>query len=78
MRHAAGIKFKNFTIKYLEDDFRPALVFDDVKGIELTDVKIPTAKEMPMIFLNNATSVNIKGLKIPVSEAQAIHQANNK
>ena len=78
MRHAEGVKIKNFTVKYLEDDFRPAFVFDDVKGIDLTDVKIPTAKEMPMIFLNNATNVNMKGLKIPVSEEKAIRKANNK
>ncbi len=78
MRHAEGIKIRNFTVSYKEDDFRPAFVFDDVKGIELTDVKIPTAKEMPMIFLNNATNVNMKELKIPVSENKAIMKANNK
>ncbi len=78
MRHAEGIKIRNFTVSYKEDDFRPAFVFDDVKGIELTDVKIPTAKEMPMIFLNNATNVNMKELKIPVSENKAIMKVNNK
>ncbi len=78
MRHAQGIKIKNFTVSYKEDDFRPAFVFDDVKKIDLTDVRIPTAKEMPMIFLNNAKDVNMKGLKIPVGEDKAILRANNK
>ena len=58
MRHAEGIKIKNFTISYKEDDYRPAMVFDDVKGVDLRDIKIPTAKEMPMIFLNNTTLNN--------------------
>jgi len=78
MRHVEGIKIKNFTISFKEDDFRPAFVFDDVKSIDLADIKIPTAKEMPMIFLNNASGVNLKGLKIPVSEEKAIQKANNK
>lgn len=78
MRHAEGIKIKNFTVSYKEDDFRPAFVFDDVKSIDLNDVRIPTAKEMPMIYLNNATGITIKGLKIPVTEDKAIIRANNK
>ena len=78
MRHAEGIKIKNFTISYKEDDYRPAMVFDDVKGVDLRDIKIPTAKEMPMIFLNNTTGIHMTGLKIPVSEEKAIQKTNNK
>jgi hypothetical protein len=78
MRHAEGIKIKNFKVSYKEDDFRPAFVFDDVKGIDLTDVQIPTAKDMPMILLNNSNTVNFKNLKIPVTEEKAILKTNYK
>ena len=78
MRHAEGIKIKNFKVSYKEDDFRPAFVFDDVKGIDLTDVQIPTARDMPMIHLNNSNSVNFKNLKIPVTEEKAILKTNYK
>lgn len=78
MRHTEGIKIKNFNVSYKEDDFRPAFVFDDVKNIDLLDVQIPTAKEMPIIFMNNSTGVTMKNLKIPVSEKEAVMKTNNK
>jgi hypothetical protein len=78
MRHAEGIKIKNFNIRYKEDDFRPAIVFDDVKNIEMTGIQIPTAKELPMILLNNSIDVRMKELKIPFSEEKAILKTNIK
>jgi hypothetical protein len=78
MRHAEGIKIKNFKVSYKEDDFRPAFVFDDVKGIDLTDVKIASAKDMPVILLNNATGITTKNLVMPVPESQGILKTNNK
>lgn len=76
MRHAEGIQFKNVQIKYLEEDFRPALVFDDVKNITLSDVRIPTAKEMPVLLLNNAVDVKTSNLKLPANETNAIQRSN--
>jgi len=78
VRHAEGIQFKNVRLKYMQDDFRPAIVMDDVKNIYLTDVTIPTAKEMPMMQFNSAIGVNIKKLTIPVSESKAIIKTNYK
>jgi len=76
VRHAAGIKMKNVTMKYIENDFRPAFVFDDVKGIDMTDVTIPAATEMPVILFNNTTGIETKNLKIPVSEEKGIMKSN--
>lgn len=78
MRHAEGITLKNFKVSYLEDDFRPAFVFDDVKKIELVGVSIPTVKELPVIQLNNSEAVSFKGLNIPVKEEKAIIRTNYK
>jgi hypothetical protein len=72
VRHAEGIKMKNIKIFYQKDDFRPALVFDDVKGIELDGIDIPTAKEMPVVYFNNTSEISIKDFKMPVSEAIGI------
>jgi hypothetical protein len=78
MRHAEGIKIKNFKVSYKEDDFRPAFVFDDVKAIDLTDVHIASAKDMPVILLNNATGITTKNLVMPVPEEKGIMKTNNK
>lgn len=76
MRHAEGITMQNVTVRFKEDDFRPAFVFDDVKRINLTDVKIPTVKELPVIQLNNAESVVFKNLLTPIPEKQAVIKTN--
>jgi hypothetical protein len=78
VRHAEGIKFKNVKLSYVDDDFRPAFVFDDVKAIDLTDVHIASAKEMPVILLNNATGITTKNLVMPVPETKGILKTNNK
>ena len=72
LRHADGVKMKNVTISYREADFRPAMVMDDVKGIDMDGVTIPAAIEMPVLFLNKTSGVTFKNLKLPVSEEKGI------
>jgi hypothetical protein len=78
VRHAEGLKMKNVTVKYLEDDFRPAFVFDDVKGVDMIGVDIPTAKDMPIILFNNSSGIEMKNLKMPVTEAKGILKTDFK
>jgi hypothetical protein len=78
IRHAKGVKLKNVKLSFLEDDFRPALVLDDVKGIDLTDLQIPSGKEMPVILFNNTSGVAIHNLQMPVNEAKGILKTNYK
>ena len=72
IRHAEGIKIKNMTVKYLKEDFRPAFVVDDVKGIDLTALSIPTAKEMPILYFNKSSEISLQNLKIPVAEERGV------
>jgi hypothetical protein len=76
MRHAEGIQFKNFKISYKEADFRPAMVFDDVKNVQLNNVQIPTYQELPMLYFNNTKDITINQLSIPVSQDKAIQRVN--
>ena len=78
MRHASGIEVRNMTIKYVQDDFRPAIVMDDVQSSVMSDLNIPSAKEMPMIQLNNTKDVQLLKLKLPVVEAKAILKTNHQ
>lgn len=72
VRHAENIKMKNVKIKYLENDFRPAFVFDDVEGIDMADIDIPTVTDMPVMLFNNASGIVTKNIKMPVSESKGI------
>jgi hypothetical protein len=78
VRHAEGIKMKNIKVSYVEDDFRPALVFDDVKGVALEDVTIPKAIELPVALFNNTTSIALKNMQLPVSEEKGVMKTNYK
>jgi hypothetical protein len=78
MRHASGIKFNNITLKYIQDDFRPAIVMDDVRASMISGLHIPTAKEMPMIQLNNTKDVELLKLQLPVVDEKAILKTNHQ
>ena len=78
VRHAEGIKMKNVKVFYLEDDFRPALVFDDVKGVALENFTVPKAIELPVALFNNTTGIALKNLKFPVSEEKGVMITNYK
>jgi len=70
-RHAENIKLNNVTIKYIDKDFRPAIVLDDVKGISFNGLNIPTA-EAPVIVTRNVSVLSTKDLKMPVPAKKAI------
>jgi hypothetical protein len=72
MRHAEGVKIKGMKLRYVDDDFRPALVLDDVKNSEFDGVEVLTAKEMPVVVLNNTSGIVTKNLKLPVGEEKGV------
>jgi len=58
VRHADNITFDHIVLKAKESDYRPAIVFDDAKDIELKNIDIsePGKKDKKEIILNNSTS----------------------
>ncbi len=48
-RHATGISLKNITISHKRDDYRPAMVADDVQGLVMHDMNIPAEPYGPGI-----------------------------
>ena len=74
VRHADGIKMKNVKMSYKEKDFRPALVFDDAKNIELDEVKILSGEEMPIILFSNVENKILKNVQLPVENKSGIKE----
>lgn len=72
VRHAEGLHLKNVTLKYKETDFRPAVVIDDVKGIDINGLNIPTANSAPVIILCKVNNKLVKRLKTPFNIKKAI------
>jgi len=73
-RHAERITLKNSNFKFQKSDFRAPFVFDDVKGVTLNKVNVPTISSAEAIILNDVTSVAVKGLKTPLRSSATIHK----
>ncbi|MCH5716375.1 hypothetical protein [Niabella hibiscisoli] len=60
VRHAEGIVFDNIVFRAKEKDYRPAIVFDDTKDIQLKNVEVkePDSKGKKEIILHNSTKRN--------------------
>ncbi len=60
VRHAKGISFENVTLTCGKEDYRTALVLDDVKGVDIKSLKVnePGGKKPP-VYSNKSTGVII-------------------
>jgi polygalacturonase len=56
VRHTEGVVFKNFKVNVKENDYRPAFVFDDVRGIFLNKINITNDRKKPSYVLKNSRS----------------------
>lgn len=59
VRHMDGLKMKNIQLKIKAPDYRPAFVFDDVKNLEIEDLKIEGDTKQDHIILNRTNAVKI-------------------
>ncbi|WP_090556600.1 glycoside hydrolase family 28 protein [Pedobacter hartonius] len=62
VRHAEGISIKNSTFKYLKDDFRSPLVFDDVKKLTINNLNLASGNGTPAVILRGVTQQSIQKL----------------
>jgi hypothetical protein len=64
-RHVEGLKFQDVTLRRKERDDRAALVFDDVKTMELEGVHVLSATTEPVIVLNNVHGATLRDCALP-------------
>jgi hypothetical protein len=76
IRHAKGISIKNMKATYLQDDFRPALVSDDVKDLQISGLSIPSMMQPPVIVLQNTGTTLLDKILLPVSASKGIESNN--
>nr|WP_315251119.1 glycosyl hydrolase family 28 protein [uncultured Flavobacterium sp.] len=58
VRHVNGISMKNIKLTLVDADFRPAFVFDDVKGIQMEEITVPK-KQKGQIILKNSKEIGL-------------------
>ena len=56
IRHVNGIEFNNVEIRFMEEDFRPAFVLDDVLNADFNNVKTQKVQNIPTFLLKNVNN----------------------
>jgi Glycosyl hydrolases family 28 len=76
-RHATGLTMSNIKIRFQEEDFRSAMVFDDVNGLKLQKIQVATGNHIPVLVLSNAKKVIMNNISLPIQNKQAIMITKN-
>ena len=76
IRHVNNISMRDVEVKYAKDDFRPALLLDDVHGADFTHLQAAHAPDVPTFVLTNVENFNLYQSK-PLADAQ-IDRAERK
>ena len=63
IRHAKGVSLSNVQISYLNDEFRPPFLLDDVNGVALRDVAAEKAADVPTFVLRKVLDFATYGCK---------------
>ena len=59
VRHAAGLRLENVTVRFAERDTRPAIVLDDARDVDLHGVRAATAPGVPVLVLRDVADVRV-------------------
>ncbi len=71
-RHAEGIKLDNVTLGVKAQDYRAAVVCDDVKDLRLDGLHVKSAGSEPVIVLNDVPGAQIRNSPAPSNTVQFI------
>ncbi len=59
VRHVKGLTMKNISLQIAQPDYRPALVFDDVKSLALPSIEVVGDEKQKTIILHQCEDVSI-------------------
>ena len=59
VRHVKDIKISDVEFNFMEPDYRPCFIFDDVNGVDMRDVRVQKTEDSNAIILKNVTNFNI-------------------
>lgn len=72
IRHAEGVTLKNIKLNYVQNDFRPVIVSDDLKGFKITGLSVPATVQPPVIVLQNTSGTAFEKLQMPANTDKGI------
>jgi len=76
-RHAEGVNFENITLRVQAEDYRPALVCDDVRNLLLDGFQVLSAGQEPVLFLKDVQGAVIRNCPAPSGAVSFIKTSGN-
>jgi hypothetical protein len=64
----------NVEVSFLKEDLRPAFVLDDVKGVELNNVKAQTAPGVSAFVLKNVENFLVRNSSVPDAKLASVKE----
>jgi polygalacturonase len=55
IRHVKGLEMANIKLSFMDTDYRPAFILEDVKGAEFQDIKTQKTPDVPIFVLKKVT-----------------------
>lgn len=72
VRHAEGVVFKHIKLELKKEDYRPAMVFDDVKKLQVKGAQISGIKTPPVLVLRKSNDAVLEEFEIPFGMEAAV------
>ncbi len=72
LRHVKGVTLNNVRFSYKKEDFRPAIVLDDVQAAVFKNVEVKSGVNIPVLVQKNCSQVTLKSIKLPFKSDKAI------
>lgn len=67
-RHADGLSLSNVELRWDREDLRPAMIFDDVRNLDLDGFRTDTAAPgSPIVWFNNTLDAFVRGSRLPAA-----------
>ncbi len=75
IRHVKGIELNNVEVSFINEDFRPAFILDDVKGANFINVKAQHAPDVPIFVLKKVNDLNLHQCEgLPDTQLKSVQQ----
>lgn len=74
VRHAKGLTFDNVKISKQGTDYRPAVAFNDVIGLNIQQMEIPDKEVLPEVIFRNVYNLQQNNILLPVDLAKGIYE----
>jgi polygalacturonase len=74
VRHVNGLKIKNVKISKKGSDYRPAVAFNDVSGLNIDGLEIPDSEVLPIMILKDVQEIQNENIIIPVDLEKGIYR----